>query len=248
MDSEAKKEPGPLLMRDVLQGLGIYDPHISTIFTVTIPTGARYDAQVEWLRKQLPYWRELLLRKSGANAVDTTENGKEFEVSDTGSLGQNERAKLIARLWIPGGINKELIGHERMRTVLPGQLKKILAEEIMENFPPPFEIKNPSFAADCECTFFIKVRRPFYRWEESELLLARNGTYRRLIGDFLGKEKANITTYKSPEDQYDPISFGCYFHDDLSANDFNSFKKRLLESMVNGIAKESWLNDELTER
>ena len=174
---EQNQEERPLVLKQLLTGLeSLYDPLGITKFTVTKTTGAKAQAQAVWLAKQLPGWVDLLNQKSGAVVINAR---VKFEVKrnefSRGGWSTYENGKLVVEMVLPGGLVLEQIEDEELRKSQAGQIKKILAQKILEEFPPIFDCENPTFAANWPVTYcmrkFHRFRYVYKELDEAKFLI-----------------------------------------------------------------------------
>ena len=248
MNVEPKKEPKPLVMAEILNGTGLLDSSsfAVTSFTATITTGAVYNAQVAWLKKKLPLWGDLLATKSGThpfNPLIYSNERRSIGLIDSGKI-EDQRAKLVAHLWISGGINTEAIKHLGLRNMLAGQIKKVLATDIVLDFPPPFDYRAPSFAAGVGCSFFVRSFRKDNLWLANEIALSNTPKFRDQLASFLAGRSAELYGYSPLRGDSDSISLDCKFVSDITRPVFSDFKDCLWEFLRNNLSREVDVYDE----
>lgn len=130
-------ESKPLVLAEIMAGMdNLYDSAGSTRFTVTQECKPECRAQAVWLAQQMPQWVALLNENSGA--IVTSYRVK-YDVKKYGSGQSYIDSALIVDLELPGGLKLENIEDEEFRQVQSGQIRKLLAERVLKNFPPPFE-------------------------------------------------------------------------------------------------------------
>lgn len=159
----------PLFMEKILEGTGlatILNPEQKTKFELTIGTGATLPGHVEWLKSKLPEWEKLLNNHSGTQVIVTrvkSKGGKYLETS------------LNVELVINGRIAWENIKDPDTQTMLRGQIKKLLAEKIQRDFPPPFNLVEPVFSKDTpdHYTFYPALSDGY--WIDQDRELIQNG-------------------------------------------------------------------------
>jgi hypothetical protein len=145
-----QKERKPLVLSEIMTGLGgLYDPMGVTHFVATEPLGNLvYLAQMMWLSKQLPSWIARLNEESGAVVRGAR---LAYEIEDQLSKKQF----IVLEMAIKGGIKLDDVLDDGMQKGLSGQVKKLLAERLLERFPPPFDCQNPPVIANWPLVYCI---------------------------------------------------------------------------------------------
>jgi hypothetical protein len=231
------KDPEPLSMAKILEGTGLLNSSktLRTFFKVTFQTEALFDAQITWLKKMLPKWENLLIKKSGT----TTIHNVGIRLDDSGKT-EYDRAKLIACLWIDGVINGDAIKYPRMKKMLSGQIKKFLAEEIMKKFPPPFDYKHPNFAAGVHCSFSVQHREYNKHWKGSEIKILNDSRFYDKLNDFLAANGFEALSYSTPKKKSDAFKFSVEIKREIIWSDYKNFhnelRKFFLKNLLTNLA------------
>jgi len=162
MQQEQVEVPEPLVLKDIMQGLeSLYDSAGVLRFTVTHSASAKTNAQAIWLARKMPEWVKLLNQHSGAVVVSSR---TKFEVkrNEFCSSGYLPQCDLIVELALSGGLKLKEIKDEELRKNQSGQIKKILAQRVLEKFPPPFNTQYPGFSANWPVRYYMQVYHPFH--------------------------------------------------------------------------------------
>lgn len=146
-----------IVMEELFGKSGLLDSSKTTLFKVSLETGAKCNGEAVWLQSRLPEWETLLNEQSGA------------KVTHSELLGKREPYSLVLDMVIPGGFNRDIFTDQDVKTVFSGQIKKILAMKILKDFPPPFDVYNPMFSPDIEDQIFIHNTRNFDFWRKGEI-------------------------------------------------------------------------------
>lgn len=149
-----KKDDAQLLsLKTMLQGLeSIYSPSGSTFFSLTLNTGVRTYGHIVWLQQQLASWADFLNKEAGGQVISMDIQEKEKYYSEI-------RADIVLKYMIPGEIDTRNVMDDEVSQMLRGQLKKILAKRLCDNFSPSFDLKNPLFAAGTQDQYLIFAHR-----------------------------------------------------------------------------------------
>jgi len=231
------KDPEPLSMAKILEGTGLLSPSpiSSTYFTVTVHADAVFKAQVAWVKKMLPKWGELLEKKSGTHLAVTDLSGKfpderiEFDDDYKTNGGEFHNVRLIAHLWIKGAINNQTAAHPRMRRMLAGQIKKVLYEEIMANFPPPFNYKNPGYAAGVKCIFSLRNGYNPSWWTKKEMEKINDKQFYKQLDPIFSNKGAELIQFSAPQKRTGTIILSFKFKTDTTYADVRKLEKNVLE-------------------
>lgn len=152
MDQKTEKQGKRIVAAEVLAGLEIYNPQHSTIFTLALETEAEGDGQKAWLLKKIPEWELLLNKESGAMVIESG-------LGPSAYIGS--RFKIILKLVIAGGLQLDKVDPD-IKEMLQGQYKKVLAQKILRDFPPPFDVKKPLYAAGVEDRIYLHSTKGSY--------------------------------------------------------------------------------------
>ena len=164
-------------MEKVLGGLGLLNPRHATEFDVSLKTGAATPGHVAWVQKMLPSWEDFLNTNSGARVISST---------------VNVEGKIVVRMVIKGGVCTDRITDADIGKMIPGQVRKILAEKILRDFPVTFEARYPYFCAEVTDTYFVFPGRDGVSWTEERLEEMRKEKTKEIIEEVLTAFKAKL--------------------------------------------------------
>ena len=144
------KERKPLSVMELMDGWGegLIGSDGKIIFTVTEDTFASYQPQVQWIKNYLHLWIGDIIKEAGVMVVEANVKVGEDYLKYESSKVKN--VSIVLKLSIQGLLLSDKIKNEEMRRLISGGLKKTLARNIIDNFPPSFDVKNPKFSQNVQ--------------------------------------------------------------------------------------------------
>lgn len=133
--------PEKLTLRDVIGGIvgeNLISDEGSISFLVTLKTRAYEQGHMNWLARNFEEWQRKMEKTSGfsVNFIDIKKAPKK------GAEGVIEIGMVIS-----GTINLLPVGNTRFMANMVSTIRKTLAEVVLSNYAPNFDVKNPLFDA-----------------------------------------------------------------------------------------------------
>jgi hypothetical protein len=154
---EARK---PIEMEKLLKGLeNIYEPDLGTTVKITHPTNCYLNGHKAWLKERMPIWVKQLNFYSGGKVLSWSINRSRATAG----------FQIDLEMFFPGSIHRTKL-HPKTAEMLSGQIRKLIAMEVISEYPPPFDVREPVFAA--ESYDFLKIELQFRRDDEIKKFLA----------------------------------------------------------------------------
>ncbi|NTW27357.1 MAG: hypothetical protein HGA36_03465 [Candidatus Moranbacteria bacterium] len=150
----------PIALKKLLLGLeNIYEPDLGTTVKISCETKCFLNGHRAWLRKMMPTWIKQLNFYSGGNVLS-------WSISKSKTTGGFQ---VDLEMFFQGAMNNKKM-HPKTAAMLSGQMRKLIAMEVIKAYPPPFNVREPIFAA--ESYDFLKIELEFRREKEIVNFLA----------------------------------------------------------------------------
>lgn len=169
MSEKSVADSQPLNVMDYVAGWGegLIELDKKMRFTLTKTVLVKQIAQVAWIGQQLETWKDVLNEKSGAIVKECgIRVGKEYSKYYSSKV---DDVSIVLLLAIPGLINAEKILNSEIKLLISGGIKKTLALDLLDRFPPPFNTVNPNFAAGVNDIIKLNTTNGQLGWDHSEI-------------------------------------------------------------------------------
>ena len=137
----------PIALKDLLLGIeAIHNPNLGIIVKVSCDTRCYLNGHRAWLKLMMPTWVKQLNFYSGGNVM----------IWHIGKNRSDRYFQINLEIFFNGAIDKHKL-HPKIAEMLSGQIRKIMAMQILEKYPPPFDTNEPFFIANTPDLISIKL-------------------------------------------------------------------------------------------
>lgn len=157
----------------------IFNENLSTSVKITYDLHTSTNGFIAGFKDLMPGWIKQLNEKCDGRVVSW-----KFD---------KQKRQLILEMIFAGALMKDKM-NPKTANVIPNQFRKLLAMEVLETLPPPFDRDNPIFKAGIPDLIIMDAHLLAYeRSEYDNLLLAlENGVFAEKLSSYLEKFGANL--------------------------------------------------------